>query len=65
MTAKPKESVKIERRIVRVKPHRYQPSKAELEAPIDLRKPDGTQPTVDEVVTAAFGPVEIIEDSDA
>lgn len=55
----------VPRREVRVRPHRYQPTKAEMEEPIDLRKPDGTRPTVDEVVAAAFGPVKIVEDPDA
>ena len=50
---------------VRVKPHSYQPSKAERDAPIDIRKPDGTWPTVDEFMDAAFGPVEIVEDPEA
>lgn len=63
--AKPKEPVKIARRTVRVKPHSYQPSKAELEAPIDIRKPDGSSPTVDELVDAVLAPVEIVEDADA
>lgn len=49
----------------RVKPHSYQPSKAEVEAPIILRKPDGSKPSVDEVVTAVLRPVKIVEDPDA
>ena len=32
--------------------HSYQPSKAEREEPIDLRKPDGTRPTPEELATA-------------
>ena len=51
--------------VVRVKPHTYQPSKAELEEPIDIRKPDGTHPTVDEVLDAVLAQVEIVEDVDA
>ena len=50
---------------VRVKPHSYQPSKAELEEPIILRKPDGSAPTVDEVVSAVVRPVKVVEDPDA
>lgn len=65
MTDEPRDRHPINRRTVRVRPHSYQPSKAEIEAPIDLRKPDGTRPTVDEVVAAAFGPVEIVEDTEA
>ena len=50
---------------VRVKPHTYQPSKAELEEPIILRKPDGSRPTVDEVLDAVLAPVKVVEDMDA
>lgn len=57
-----KDPVDIKRRTVRVRPHSYQPSKAELEADIDIRKADGSRPTVDEFVAAAFGPAEIVED---
>ena len=65
MTDEPRAPRRISRRTVRVRPHGYQPSKAELEAPIDIRKADGTRPTVDEFVEAAFGPVKIVEDPDA
>ena len=51
--------------VVRVKPHAYQPSKAEIEEPIDITRPDGSRPTVDEVVDAILAPVEIVEDIDA
>ena len=54
-----------EPRTVRVKPHSYQPSKAEREAPIDIRKPDGTRPTPEELADAVLRPVRIIEDPDA
>ena len=37
----------------------YQPSKAELEEPIDIRRPDGTQPTPEELVRAALRPVSV------
>ncbi len=50
---------------VRVKPHSYQPSKAELEEPIILHKPDGSAPTVDEVVSAVLRSVKVVEDPDA
>ena len=45
--------------IVRVKPHSYQPSKAELEAPINLNA------TPQQIAVAAVTPVRIIEDQDA
>ena len=57
--------VQITRRKVRVKPHAYQPSKAELEEPIDITRLDGSRPTVNEVVDAILAPVEIVEDADA
>ena len=50
---------------VRVKPQTYQPSKAELEESIILRKPDGSRPTVDEVLDAVLRPVRIVEDENA
>ena len=65
MTDEPREPVAIKRRVVSVKPHSYQPSKAELEAPIDIRKPDGSRATVDELVDAVLAPVEIVEDAEA
>ena len=37
----------------------YQPSKAELEAPIDMRKEDGSLPTMEELAQAVLRPVEI------
>ena len=46
-----------DRPTVRVKPHSYQPSKAELEAPLPL--PPGTTP--DDLARAAVTPVRIIE----
>ena len=65
MTKETREPMKIEPRTVWVKPHIYQPSKAELEAPIDIRKADGSQPTVEELVDAVLAPVRIVEDPDA
>ena len=50
---------------VRVRPHSYQPGKAELNAPINIRKPDGSAPTPDELAEAVLRPVRIVEDSDA
>ncbi|MDE0174310.1 MAG: hypothetical protein OYH76_17995 [Defluviicoccus sp.] len=57
--AKPREPVKIERRTVRVKPHSYQPSKAELEEPVKI------DATPEELAAAVLRPVRIVEDSDA
>lgn len=37
----------------------YQPSKAELEEPIDIRREDGTAPTPEELARAALRPVDI------
>ena len=51
--------------VVRVRPFSYQPSKRELEEPVILRKPDGSAPTVDEVVSAVLRPVKVVEDPDA
>ena len=50
---------------VRVKPWAYQPTKAEMEEPIVIRKWDGSVPTVDELVAAAFRPMRVVEDPDA
>ena len=50
-----------DRPTIRVKPHSYQPSKAELEEPIRL--PTGT--TAKQLATTAMIPVRIIEDPDA
>ena len=47
------------RATVRVKPHSYQPSKAELEEPIRINA------TPDQIALAAVTPVRIIEDHDA
>lgn len=48
-----------ERPTVRVKPHAYQPSKAEREAPIRINA------TPDQIAKAAVTPVRIVEDPDA
>lgn len=37
----------------------YQPNKAELEEPIDIRRDDGTQPTPEDMARAALRPVDI------
>ena len=50
---------------IRAKPYSYQPSKAELEEPIILRKADGSQPTFEEVTRAVISPVRVIKDPDA
>lgn len=54
-----------DRRTVTVKPHSYQPNKAELEEPLDLRKADGTKYTLDDAAKALMRPVNVVEDSDA
>lgn len=44
----------------------YYPKQAEIEEPVDIRKPDGTRPTVDEFMATAFRrPVRIVTDPDA
>ena len=52
-------------RVVRVKPHTYQPRKAELEEPFEIRKADGTMPTPEEFARIALAPARIVEDEDA
>ncbi len=47
--------------IVEVKPHSYQPSKAEREEVIGLKNPDGQNPTPEELATWLLRPVKIIE----
>ena len=37
----------------------YQPSKAELEKPIDMTRPDGMLPTPEELARAALRPVSV------
>ncbi|MCY4462720.1 MAG: hypothetical protein OXC26_20335 [Albidovulum sp.] len=54
-----------ERPTVRVKPHSYQPSKAELEEPFVVRKRDGSIPMPGELVRTALRPMNVIEDPDA
>ena len=56
---------KDDRPTVRVKPNRYQPTKAEMNEPVVLRKPDGSVPTPEEVIRAAFQPARVVVDSDA
>ena len=65
MTDKPREPMKIERDTVRVKPHTYQPTKAEAEAEIDIRNPDGSSPTFRQFVSRVLRPINMIEDPDA
>ncbi len=41
-------------------PHNdYQPSKAELEEPVELRKPDGSRPTAGDFARAVLQPVTV------
>ena len=49
----------IDRPTIRVKPHSYQPSKAELEEPIHINA------TPKQLAKAAVTPVRIVEDHDA
>ena len=51
--------VHADRPTIRVKPHSYQPSKAERDEPINLNA------TPDQIALAAVTPVRIIEDPDA
>ena len=44
-------------RSVRVKSHSYQSSKAELEGPVEIRKPGAPRPTMDEFVDSVLKPV--------
>lgn len=50
---------------IRVKPHAYQPSKAELEEPVIIRKADGSAPTPEELARTALRPMKIVEDPEA
>lgn len=54
-----------ERRVVRVKPHSYQPSKAELEEPVVLLNDEGKPASAEELLRAALRPVHVVEDPDA
>ncbi len=54
-----------ERRTVRVKPHSYQPKKAEMEETIEQHKPDDSRWTPEEAARALLRPVNVIEDPDA
>lgn len=50
---------------VRVKPHSYQPTKAEKEELLVIRKPNGCVPTPEEVARIALRPMNVIEDPEA
>ena len=52
----------IERREVRVKPHSYQPKKAEMEETIPQHKADGSRWTPEEVARALLRPVNVVDD---
>ena len=47
------------RRTVNLVRSEYQPSKAELEEPIDIRRENGTQPTPEELARAALRPMSV------
>ncbi len=56
----------LERKEVRVKPNRYQPTKAEVEEVFTPpRKADGTAYTVNEAIRTLMRPVKVIEDPEA
>ncbi len=59
MTKETRDPAKIERRTVRVRPHRYQPSKADMEADISI------DATPEEVAAAILRPVRVVEDENA
>ncbi len=61
----PKGNNIVERPTIRVKPHSYQPTKAEKEEPLILRKPNGRRPTPEEVVRTALRPMNVIVDPEA
>ena len=46
---------------IKVKPHSYQPGKAELEENITVRKSDGSLPTPRELVRAALRPMNVVD----
>ena len=46
-------------RTVQIVKSTYQPTKEELEEPIDLRMPDGKAPTINQLVKAVVAPVKI------
>jgi len=48
---------------VKVKPHSYQPSKAELEENVMVRKSDGSIPSPEELVRFVLRPMDVVEDS--
>ena len=55
-----------EREELRVKPNRYQPTKAEVEEAFEPpRKADGSAYTVNEAVRTLLRPVKIVEDPKA
>ena len=54
-----------ERPTVWVKPHSYQPKKAEMEEAIPQHKPDGSRWTPEETARALLRPVNVVEDPEA
>lgn len=59
MTDEPKEPKVVTRPTVQVKPHSYQPSKAELEDPVKI----DAKPAA--LAAALLRPVEVVEDPEA
>ena len=60
-----RKDITIERREVRLKPHAYQPTKAELNEPVVIRQADGSVPMPEELVRIALSQVRVIEGPDA
>lgn len=54
-----------QRQEVRVKPHHYQPSKADQEERWIPRMKDGSRPTTDEFAKAVFRPKNVDDESEA
>ena len=48
-----------QKRRVKLVRSEYQPKKAEIEEEIELRNPDGTSPSAEEIAAAVTQPVEI------
>ncbi len=51
---------KKQKPIVEVKPHSYQPSRAEMEEVIDFKNPDGSKPSPEELATYLLNPVTVV-----
>lgn len=65
MTTRKPNGARPSRSTIRVRPHSYQPTKAEMEEPVTVRKRDGSLPTPEELAAIALRPVTVIEDPKA